>query len=196
MSWIIVGLGNPGEEYEHTRHNTGRMITVSIADSFDASEWKVDKKLSADVAKGDIGGKPVKFVLPNTFMNLSGKAVKPLIGSVKAAERLIVIYDDMDLPFGSMKISFGRSSGGHNGLESIIKALKTKDFVRIRIGVAPTTPGGKLKKPSGEDAVIKFILGTFKKPEVDELKKITKRAKEAVEIIVTESKEKAMSVMH
>lgn len=196
MTWTIVGLGNPGEEYEATRHNTGRMIARSVADHFGAPEWKTDKKLSAEIAKCEIGDESVTFVLPNTFMNLSGKSVKPLIGSAKAAERLIVVYDDLDLPFGTIKISFGKNSGGHRGLESIIKALKTKDFVRIRIGISGQTPKGKIKKPSGEDAVIKSILGKFKKPELDELKKITKRVIEATEIIVTESKEKAMSTIH
>ncbi len=196
MSFVIVGLGNPGEEYDNTRHNTGRMIVSKLASHFDAGEWKLDKKLGAEVAKGQIGKESVKFVLPNTFMNLSGKAVKPLIGSAKAAEKLIVIYDELDLPIGSLKISFGKNSGGHRGIESIIKALKTKDFVRIRVGISPTTPSGKLKKPSGEDAVIKFILGTFKKPELEQLKKQEKKIREAVEIIVTESKEKAMSTIH
>ncbi len=193
-SWIIVGLGNPGEEYAETRHNTGRIVVSKIAESFDGGEWKTEKMLTAAVAKGSVNGNPARFVLPNTFMNLSGKSVKPLIPGPKAAERLIVVYDDIDLPFGSLKISYGRSSGGHNGLESVIKSLKTKDFVRIRIGVAPTTPGGKLKKPSGEEAVVKFLLGEFKKPELETLKKIIKRVEEAVTIIVTESREKAMSV--
>jgi PTH1 family peptidyl-tRNA hydrolase len=195
MTWIIVGLGNPGEEYKNTRHNTGRMIATDLGDDFGVSEWKFDKKLSAEVGKGEIDGTAVKFILPDTFMNLSGKAVKPLIGTIKAAEKLIVIHDDMDLPIGTLKISFGKGSGGHRGLDSIIKAVKTKDFVRLRIGISPTTPSGKLKKPKGEEAVIKFILGTFKKPESDELKKVAKRAKEAASIIVNESKEKAMSTI-
>jgi PTH1 family peptidyl-tRNA hydrolase len=195
MTWIIVGLGNPGEEYKNTRHNTGRMIATDLGDDFGVSEWKFDKKLSAEVGKGEIDGTTVKFILPDTFMNLSGKAVKPLIGTIKAAEKLIVIHDDMDLPIGTLKISFGKGSGGHRGLDSIIKAVKTKDFVRLRVGISPTTPGGKLKKPKGEEAVIKFILGTFKKSESDELKKVTKHAKEAASIIVNESKEKAMSTI-
>ena len=93
-----------------------------------------------------------------------------------------------------MKISFDRSSGGHNGLESVIKKLKSKEFVRIRIGISPSTPTGKLRKPSGEQAMLKFLLGKYKESELIELKKLSKKVAEAVETIFTESKEKAMSL--
>ena len=114
--------------------------------------------------------------------------------SVKKLKNLVVVYDDLDIPVGSLKVSFNRSSGGHNGLESVIKRVKSKEFVRIRIGVSPHTPTGKLKKPSGEDAVLKFLLGTFKE---DELKILKKQSKEIAEIIVclaSEGKDKAMSL--
>ncbi|MEK7564295.1 MAG: aminoacyl-tRNA hydrolase [Patescibacteria group bacterium] len=171
---LIVGLGNKGEEYENTRHNTGRII-VSL----------IEKKL-------DI--KSLKFLLPDTFMNLSGKAVLPFVKSKKDLKDLIVIYDDIDLPLGSMKISFNRSSGGHNGLGSIIKALKSEEFLRIRVGVSPSTLGGKIKKPKGEQAVLKFLLGDFKKTELEILKKLSKKISEAVDMIYTEGKDKAMSL--
>jgi PTH1 family peptidyl-tRNA hydrolase len=112
MSYIFVGLGNPGEEYKQTRHNTGRMLLEWFGKSHDA-EWKLDKKLNANVTKIKLGSKPVTLVLPETFMNNSGKSVKPLVTSVKSAEKMIVIYDDLDLPFGTNKISFNKSSGGH-----------------------------------------------------------------------------------
>ncbi len=178
---LIVGLGNPGKEYEHTRHNAGRIITALI-----------EKKLEGSGA-GKKDGK-IKFLVPDTFMNLSGKAVAPYIKSKKDLAGLVVIYDDIDLPIGSMKISFDRSSGGHNGLESIIKAVKSREFLRIRIGITPVTPSGKLKKPAGEQKVLGFLLGEFKKPELEILKKISKRAAEAVEVFYTESKDKAMSL--
>jgi PTH1 family peptidyl-tRNA hydrolase len=171
---ILVGLGNPGKEYENTRHNTGRIMVGLVA-----------KKLEDN---------KIKFILPDTFMNNSGKAVAPFVKSKKDLKDLVVIYDDIDLPLGKIKISFNRSSGGHNGLGSIIKMLKSEEFLRIRIGIAPTTPSGKIKKPKGEKAVINFILGEFKKPELETIKKLSKKVAEAVEIIFFESKEKAMSL--
>jgi PTH1 family peptidyl-tRNA hydrolase len=194
MSYIIVGLGNPGEEYKNTRHNAGRMLVEMLAKSLDSStEWKSDKKLNALVSKAKIGKSSVVLVLPETFMNNSGKAVKPLVTSIKAAEKMLVIYDDLDLPFGTNKISFNKSSGGHKGLESIIKAVKTEKFARIRIGVSPTTPSGKIKKPQGEDHVQKHILGEFKPAELLALKKLSKSVNEAVETFVTDGLERAMN---
>src|ERR1035437_10026902 len=175
---LVVGLGNPGKEYENTRHNTGRILVGMI-----------EKKLNPETSKLKI-----KFLTPDTFMNNSGHCVAPLIKTKKDLENLVVIYDDIDLPLGKMKISFNRSSGGHNGLGSIIKHLKSEEFLRIRIGIAPETPSGKLRKPKGEKAVLNFLLGEFKKPELDELKKLSKKVAEAVETIFSESKEKAMSL--
>ncbi len=169
--YIIVGLGNPGEQYARTRHNTGRMCADFIAEKV----------------------KSVKVLTPDTFMNHSGKFVAKHVKSKKAAERLIVIYDDLDLPLGRFKISYNRSSGGHRGVESIIKALKTEAFIRVRIGISPATPSGKLKKPLGEKLVEKHILGEFKKPEMEKLKKIFKSVAEAVGEISENGLESAMT---
>lgn len=193
MPYIIAGLGNPGAEYTNTRHNTGRIILEIIAKEF-GDEFKFNKKLNADVAQGKIWKEKVSFVAPNTFMNNSGKAIGPLVKSVKAAGRLIVIYDDFNLPLGRIKISFNRSSGGHNGVESIIKAVKTEAFLRIRVGTAPAKANGDAKTPHGDDKIEKFILGPFKDDEVKELKKVAKKIVEAVEVMVKEGKEKAMSI--
>ena len=192
MSYIFVGLGNPGAEYEGTRHNTGRMLLEWFGKSLGA-EWQADKKLNAHIAKVKVGKTPVVLVLPDTFMNNSGKSVKPLVTSLKSAEKLMVIYDDLDMPFGSSKISFNKSSGGHRGLESIIKALKTEKFARVRVGISPKTPTGKIKKPSGDDAVTKVILGKFKPDELTQLKKLSKKVNEALEVFVSEGLEKAMT---
>ena len=192
MAYIIVGLGNPGEEYVNTRHNVGRMMLESFAKKNDFSDWEKSGKLNALSSEGKVGKEKVQLVEPETFMNKSGASVAPLIKSAKAAEKLIVVHDDLDLPFGRMKISFNRGPGGHRGLESINKAIKTEAYIRVRIGICPTTPSGKMKKPIGEEPVCDHILGQFKKTELEELKKISKRFNEALEMIITEGKDKAM----
>lgn len=176
MAYTLVGLGNPGEEYENTRHNAGRLMV----------SW-FDEKNSAK--KGSY-----KVLVPSTYMNLTGGAVKKVITSVKAAEKLIVVQDDLDLPLGTIKVSWNRGPGGHNGILSIQKALKTEAFTRIRVGLSPSTPSGKLKKPTGAAAVDKFILGEFSKKEMEALKKISKKVTEAIEIIIAEGPERAMNV--
>lgn len=190
MAYIIAGLGNPGEEYENTRHNTGRIILKSLFDD----EFEFDKKINAQVGVIKIGKEKVKLVAPDTFMNNSGKAVAALVKSVKAAEKLIVIYDDFNFPLGKIRISYNRSSGGHNGVESIIKSVKTEAFVRIRIGVAPETAKGDAKVPHGDEKIEKFILGKFKDDEMKVIKKVSKTVAEAVEVLIKEGREKAMSV--
>ncbi len=191
---LIVGLGNPGKEYENTRHNAGRIILDKIAKANDFTEWKDDMKLKSIRSKGELGSLKVEFLLPNTFMNNSGNAVAPLIDGPKKIKNLIIVYDDLDLPLGSLKISFNRSSGGHNGLESIIKKVKSQEFVRIRIGVSPSTPTGKFRKPKGEEAVLKFLLGNFKEDEIKQIKNISKKVTEIIVMISLEGKEKAMSI--
>jgi len=182
MPYIVAGLGNPGEEYVRTRHNAGRMLVELIHKAYEFEDWKHDKKLNALVAKGEIEGDKTTLVLPETFMNRSGGALAPLVTSEKKAEKLVVIYDDLDLPMGTIKMSFNRGSGGHKGVESISKSIKTKKFIRIRVGIAPVTPSGKIKKPNGEDGVQNHILGEFKKAELDTLKKL---GKDVVKIIAT-----------
>jgi PTH1 family peptidyl-tRNA hydrolase len=196
MPYIIAGLGNPGQEYENTRHNTGRIVLNAVAKAFEADDFSFDKKMKALVAKGKIGKEKVIFIEPETFMNKSGSSIKYLVKSPKAAEKLVVIYDDFQLPIGRIKISFNRSSGGHNGLESVIKAVKTEGFIRIRVGTAAENAKGNAKVPHGDEKVLKFILGKYKDDEMKELKKVSKKATEAVEMIVKEGKEKAMSVFN
>lgn len=183
MAWVIVGLGNPKEEYEGTRHNTGRMALEFFAEKEKLGEWKADKKTNAHVLKALYGKIAYVLVAPDTFMNKSGSAVAKFIKSAKAAERLVVVYDDLDLPIGTMKLSFDRGSGGHRGVESVIRAVKTKKFTRIRIGISPTTASGKLKKPSGDKAVNDFILSQFKRTEWETLYKVYERVNEAIETI-------------
>jgi PTH1 family peptidyl-tRNA hydrolase len=193
MHYIIAGLGNPGDEYARSRHNTGRMVVEAFREAHQLPSWEENKKLKALVATGEVGEQKVTLVLPETFMNNSGKAVGPLISSAKAAQHLVVVYDELDMPLGTMKISFARSSAGHRGTESIARAIKTKDFIRVRIGISPMTPTGKLRKPKGEEKVHDFILGAFSKKETDELKKVIEKAARAIGTIVTDGKERAMN---
>lgn len=190
--FYIVGLGNPGEEYEGTRHNTGRIILDAFRKAQSFSEWTLDKKIQALTSEGKIKKEKVFLIEPETFMNTSGKNLGALITSLKKAESLVVIQDDLDLPIGSFKISFNRGSGGHRGVESIMRAIKTEAFTRIRVGISPVTSGGKLKKPHGEKEVGDFILAQFKKQEQDMLKKVSKKISEALTVLVTDSRERAM----
>lgn len=171
MQWIIAGLGNPGEEYTGTRHNVGREFLMAL-------EKKLPKK--------------AKVVLPDTYMNNSGAAFKKLVTSKKQAEQLIVLQDELDLPLGAVRLSFGSGSGGHRGIDSIHKALKTKEFVRIRIGISPASPSGKLRKPNAEK-VVDFVLGKFKSSEQEKLKRARKTVADALELLLEEGRAKAMT---
>ncbi len=202
MSLIIAGLGNPEEEYAGTRHNTGRMMVEAIAKKYSFPELKEDVKLKARVSTGSIGKEKVLLIEPDNYMNRSGASLAPLVGHPmskkgtsnvqKGFPKLIVIHDDLDLPIGKIKISWNRSAGGHRGVQSIVKTIKTEAFVRVRVGISPVTPSGKLKKPVGEDAVTKHIIGPFKKPELETLKKVSKQVVAAVEMILEKGKEAAM----
>lgn len=193
MSYIVVGLGNPGEEYEQTRHNVGRMALELVRRAHGGADWKPNKKLNALESAVKIGKESVTLLMPETMMNNSGKAVAPLVKNLKQAEKTIVVYDEMDLPLGALKLSFNRGDGGHRGLASIIKHLKTRAFMRVRVGISLTTPGGKLKKPATEKQVIDFILGKFKPAEETVLKKSLKAAVGAIESIVVDGRERAMN---
>jgi len=172
MKWILAGLGNPGAEYDGSRHNIGRDFAAAYA-----------KKLP----------KNVSVVLPDTYMNDSGKAFKKLVTSKKQAEQLVVLHDDLDLPLGRIKMSFGSGAGGHRGVDSIQKAIKTKDFIRVRIGISPATPSGKLKKPD-QEKVVDFVLGKFRAPEQEKLKKVQKLVTEVLDILFADGRSAAMMV--
>lgn len=182
----FIGLGNPTVEYENTRHNIGRDIVLKFQSKNNFPDFEKNKKLNALVSEGKFGKHKVTLILPETFMNDSGKSVKSLITSKKKAMTMTVLYDDLDLPVGALKISFNRSSGGHKGLESIIRTVKTKEFVRLRVGIAPITPSGKIKKVSGDEPVKRHVLTKFKPAEQDKIKKTIKKAVEGMEIIIEE----------
>ncbi|MDO8676498.1 MAG: aminoacyl-tRNA hydrolase [Candidatus Azambacteria bacterium] len=196
MKYIIIGLGNPNAEYDGCRHNVGKMTVESVRRAYDLSEFKENKKVKVLESKGKVGKHEVVLLSPEIFMNNNGKVLLPYIKSKKDAERLVVIYDDLDLPMGKMKMSFGRSSGGHKGLESVMRTIKTKDFLRVRVGISPATAKGLAKKPSGEEAVIKFILGKFKPAELDILKKEFKKVSEGIKTFIESGREMAMSTFN
>lgn len=192
MEHIVVGLGNPGEEYAKTRHNIGRLAVERFAAALGSSDWRDDAKLRARVAQAKLAnGDKVRLVLPDNYMNRSGGAVAPLVTSAKKAERLIVVHDDIDLALGSLRIVFDRGAGGHNGVLSIMRAIKTQAFARIRIGVVPTTAAGKLKKPKGADVVHDFILKPFAKKEKDAVEDVLVRSVTALTLIVEEGRDVA-----
>jgi len=192
MIRLILGLGNPGREYEGTRHNSGREAAMYFsakggpASGWAKSEFEYDKKFSALVATIKAGKKLIMVALPETFMNKSGSAAAKLFRPKKENVDLVVLHDDLDLPLGRFKISYGKNSGGHKGVESVMRGLKTKNFVRIRIGISHK------KKPSHKD-MLNFIVGKFKPAEQDIIKKVFKKISEALECMATDSLDRAMS---
>ena len=137
----IVGLGNPGEEYEMTRHNAGRMAVLELVKKEKIDEPKFNKKLKGLTAKGEIGKEKIQIILPETFMNKSGDSLKPLALSVKKAENLIVVHDDIDLPLGKIKISFGKNSGGMSFLTSKCKYLPCLKILNLLSSLRSTDAG-------------------------------------------------------
>ncbi len=193
MQYLFVGLGNPGEEYERTRHNIGRMALQGLALEFGAEDFEMEKGAKALVSRAKVGKHDVWMALPETFMNKSGSAVVYLATKKKVKpENIIVLYDDMDLPMGTARMAFARGSGGHRGVESVIKALKTKDFLRVRVGVSPETPTGKLRKPHGDEKVIKFILGKIKDDDLRAFKKVFKHVNGALLTLLEKDRGEAM----
>ncbi len=181
---IIVGLGNPEDKYKNTRHNIGRDFVESFRKKNKFEDWNFHKKSNSLISEGEFDGENILLVFPQTYMNNSGKAVVNFVKTKKQAKQTLVVYDELDLGVGKLKISFNKSSGGHKGVESIIKNIKTKEFPRLRIGIAPVTPSGKVKKVSGEDAVVKHVLTKFKPTEIEELKKVEKSALKAIELFI------------
>jgi PTH1 family peptidyl-tRNA hydrolase len=191
MHYTVVGLGNPGEEYTHSRHNVGREVVEMLASQLGV-EWRVEKTRRALCARTQIEKNTLDLVLPDNYMNRSGASLSHLVGDKSAIENLVVVHDDLDLPLGSLRIVFARGAGGHNGVLSLEKTLKTRAFVRVRVGVVPTTPTGKLRKPKGEDAVHAFILKPLSKKEQELLAPSMVRAMDAVRACVLHGREYAM----
>lgn len=184
--FYLIGLGNPGDEYKNTRHNIGRETVEFFCKKNDFNDFAFDKKSNALIAKGKIGKESVMAVLPETFMNNSGKAVSYFVKNKKQAQDILVIHDDIDLGVGNYKIQFNRGSGGNKGVESIHKALKTEAYPRLKIGVSPATPKGKVKKPEHGEKVVKHVLGKFSPKDFEQIKKIRPKLLKAIEANIAE----------
>jgi PTH1 family peptidyl-tRNA hydrolase len=181
--WLVVGLGNPGSEYERTPHNLGFLTIDRLAES---NKIRVDRKDSkALLGVGRLNGEELLLAKPQTFMNVSGPSVKALMEKHGVpTEQLIVIYDELDLPWTALRIKPGGSAAGHNGVESVIQSLGTTDFSRVRLGI---NPGHKV----GNGA--KFVLEPFKKAQMQDLDELLDHAARAVESIIAEGVEKSMT---
>ena len=193
----IVGLGNPGEKYALSRHNVGWIVLDHLRSLVDLPALMTEKKFNGQITDGRIAGAPVTVLYPDTFMNNSGTAVRKLVPH-NALTHLVVLYDDIDLPLGEVRVSFGRGSGGHNGVSSIIEKLGSKDFVRVRIGIGKTGfwpwERGVTKRPAGGGALERYVLGNFTKKELDTIDKASVQILEVVATIVSKGLVAAMNL--
>jgi len=184
--YLLVGLGNPGAEYEWTRHNLGFMLIDKLAAAAGATVKRKDCR--ALVGAATIENVRMRLVKPQTFMNLSGEAVSCLLAKEQiddASKSLIVISDDLALPFGAIRLRERGSAGGHNGLKSIIGAIGTNEFMRLRIGIQPEHPLNDAKA---------YVLAEFPKAQRDEVDTILDKAAEAVHSVLRDGIKKAMSI--
>jgi len=181
---LIVGLGNPGIEYQFTPHNLGFLVIDRIANNLGVEIR--NRQCRALTARAVIAGQPVILAKPETFMNLSGLSVRELVAEyqVDVKSDLIVIYDELDLPLGAIRIRTRGSSAGHNGMESILGALGTDEFLRVRLGIAPDR-----KVTDG----VKFVLTPFRKAQLKVVDEVLDIAAEAVEVILKEGPPAAMN---
>ncbi len=183
---VIVGLGNPGDEYDLTPHNLGFMAVERLAETCNARFSR--REARARVARAEIEGEQAVLAKPQTFMNLSGQSVAGLLKKWDAsAEDLIVLVDDVDLPLGSLRIRLRGSAGGHNGLKSIIGAIGTDQFVRVRMGAGPDRV---------VEDLVSYVLARFRKKDMETVAEMAGRAAEAVRIILKEGPEKAMNLFN
>jgi PTH1 family peptidyl-tRNA hydrolase len=184
---LVVGLGNPGPQYAKTRHNVGFMVADLLAGRMGAA-FKVHKKSGAEIVTGRLGHKPVVLAKPRTYMNESGRQVGPLAKfySVPPAD-VIVIHDELDIDFGQIRLKLGGGEGGHNGLRSVVTALGTKDFQRVRIGIG---------RPPGRKDPAAFVLENFSAAERPEVPTLCEMAADACELLIESGLEPAQNQVH
>lgn len=191
---VIAALGNPGDKYEHTRHNAGRLLMREVLQSWSFPDMVASAKYGGEISEGTVGGKDVRVLFPGTYMNESGRSI---IKSVepKQADTLIVVYDEIDIPLGEFKLAYGRGSGGHNGLKSVIDALNTPNFLRLRVGIAHRTLFGSVVRPTG-DRLADYVLGQLSSREEKKILGLASEAAKALEMAMTEGREKAMTMFN
>lgn len=181
--YIIVGLGNPGKQYENTRHNVGFNVIDILAEEYGISVTKMKHK--ALIGEGRVGTEKVVLVKPVTYMNLSGESLAEIYNFYKVdTSNIVVIYDDIDLDVGKIRIRKKGSGGTHNGMRSIIKCLGANDFPRVRVGVSKPKPGQDLAD---------FVLSRFRKEESDDVELGLEKAAKAVDVMIRDNIDLAMN---
>ena len=182
-NWLIVGLGNPGLLYEKTRHNLGFMLIDKLAREFQTQVKR--EECRALIGRAEIENQTVELVKPQTFMNLSGQSVSCLLKKEnRSREKLIVIVDDLALPFGAIRLRRQGSAGGHNGLKSINDCLNSQEYIRLRIGIQPEHQINDTKR---------FVLENFSKSEIQTVEKVLEESAGAVRAVISDGIEKAMA---
>ncbi|HET8658746.1 MAG TPA: aminoacyl-tRNA hydrolase [Micromonosporaceae bacterium] len=187
--WLVAGLGNPGPVYARNRHNVGFRVVDLLAERIGARFGR-HRRAVAEVAEGHLGygGPKLVLVKPLTYMNLSGGAVAGLMHFYRVpVERVVAVHDELDIPFGQLRLKCGGGEGGHNGLRSMTRALGSKDFLRVRFGIG---------RPPGRQDPADFVLTDFSSAERKELDLLVDRAADAVQAVVTRGLEWAQNVYH
>jgi peptidyl-tRNA hydrolase, PTH1 family len=184
--WIIAGLGNPGPEYAGTRHNAGHMVLALLAERMGA-RFKAHRTRN-DTAEGRLAGQAVTLARPRSYMNLSGGPVAALMAFYKLpAGRLVVIHDELDIPFGAVRLKLGGGDNGHNGLRSITSALGTRDYYRVRFGIG---------RPPGRMDPAAYVLRDFAAAERKDLPFMVDRVADAMEALITKGLAGAQNIYH
>ena len=189
----IAALGNPGEMYEHTRHNIGWLVAEALIKKHGLPGLVMSSQYCAHISEGVLHGAEVNIILPASYMNNSGIPVKKYLHAcAQKPEELVVIHDDVDLPFGDIKISKNRGAGGHNGVKSIIDTLGTQDFTRIRIGVRHVGVFGVSRRPTGAN-MQRYVTGKLSGGELRKIDVVADAVDVALKVLVEEGVEKAMT---
>lgn len=184
---LIVGLGNPGPQYEKTRHNVGFMVADALAGRV-GSAFSSHKKSNSDIVQARLGRRSVVIAKPRTFMNLSGQPVAALARFFFVdAANIVVVHDELDIDFGALRLKLGGGEGGHNGLRSISQHLSTKDYLRVRVGVG---------RPPGRMDPASFVLKPFSAAERKDLGVVVEEAADAAELLLSAGLESAQNSVH
>jgi len=192
----LVALGNPGDKYQHSRHNVGRIVGDVLCTAWSLPTSQKQTSVSGNVTSGHVAGQDISFLYPDTYMNNSGTAVRKLVPASHLA-RLIVLYDDVDLPLGDVRVSFGRGAGGHNGVTSIIEKVGSKDFIRVRLGIGKVGfwpwQSSEVKRPAVGGPLERYVLGNFTKRELETVTQMARQAQTVIETIISDGHVAAMN---